>query len=48
MAGLLAGFIIEEHIYVNKNLDDFIWEGTGVPPLDENGKKIGLGYNLSK
>lgn len=44
MAGLLADFIIEEHTYVNGNLDDFTWEGADVHPFDENGNKIGWGY----
>ncbi len=47
MANLLADFIIEEYAYVNRNLDDFTWEGVNVHPLDENGKEIGWGYNCS-
>ena len=45
MAALLADFIIEEYAYVNANLDDFMWEGADVYPLDDNGKRIGLGYS---
>lgn len=43
MAGLLADFIIEEHAYVNDNIDDFTWEGVDVRVLDENGKRYGWG-----
>ena len=45
MAALLADFIIEEYAYVNANLDDFMWEGADVYPLDDNGKRVGLGYS---
>ena len=45
MADLLADFIIEEYAYVNANLDDFMWEGADVYPLDDNGKRVGLGYS---
>lgn len=45
MAGLLADFIIEEHIYVNENLDDFTWEGADVHPLDKDGNKLSWGYS---
>lgn len=44
MASLLADFIIEEYDYVNKNLDDFTWEGADVHPIDEDGKKLSWGY----
>ena len=47
MAELLADFIIQEDAYVNKNLDDFTWEGADVPPIDESGKKIGWGYSCN-
>ena len=40
MASLLANFIIEEYSYVNKNMDDFTWEGADVHALNENGEKI--------
>lgn len=45
MANLLADFIIEEHSYVNKNLDDFTWEGADVHPFDKNGNKLAWGYS---
>ena len=47
MALLLADFIIEEHSYVNENLDDFTWEGADVHVLKENGKRLNWGYNCT-
>ena len=44
MASLLANFIIEEHSYVNNNLDDFTWEGADVHALTENGERVKWGY----
>lgn len=44
MASLLADFIIEEYSYVNKNLDDFTWEGADVHALKENGERMNCGY----
>ncbi len=44
MASLLANFIIEEHSYVNGNLDDFTWEGADVHALKENGERVNWGY----
>ena len=44
MASLLANFIIEEHSYVNNNLDDFTWEVADVYALKENGDRINWGY----
>ncbi len=44
MASLLADFIIEEHSYVNGNLDDFTWEGADVHALKENGERVNWGY----
>ncbi len=44
MGKLLADFIVEEHSFVNKNLDDFTWEGADVHPLDESGKRLSWGY----
>lgn len=44
MASLLANFIIEEHSYVNKNLDDFTWEGADVYALKDNGERMNWGY----
>ena len=44
MASLLADFIIEEHSYVNNNLDDFTWEGADVHALKENGERANWGY----
>ena len=44
MAALLADFVIEECDYVNKNRDDFTWEGADVHPFDKDGKKISWGY----
>ena len=44
MASLLADFIIEEYSYVNKNLDDFTWEGADVHALKENGERVNWGY----
>ena len=44
MASLLADFIIEEHSYVNKNLDDFTWEGVDVHALKENEERMNWGY----
>jgi hypothetical protein len=46
MAQLLADFIVAETRYVNKNLDDFTWEGADVYPI-ENGKKLDWGYACS-
>lgn len=45
MGRLLADFIVEEHSYVNKNLDDFTWEGADVHPLDGDGKRLNWGYS---
>lgn len=45
MASLLADFIIEEHSYVNTNLDDFTWEGANVRALNEKGEKLNWGYS---
>lgn len=44
MASLLANFIIEEHSYVNNNLDDFTWEGADVYALKDNGDRVNWGY----
>ena len=44
MASLLADFMLEEHSYVNKNLDDFTWEGADVHALEENGERMNWGY----
>lgn len=44
MASLLADFIIEEHSYVNDNLDDFTWEGADVHALNESGDRMSWGY----
>ena len=44
MASLLANFIIEEHSYMNKNLDDFTWEGADVRALKDNGDRVNWGY----
>lgn len=44
MATLLADFIIEEHSYVNENLDDFTWEGADIHVLKENGERANWGY----
>ena len=44
MAGLLADFIIEGHIYVGAHLDDFLWEGVDVHAFDENGERYSWGY----
>ena len=44
MASLLANFIIEEHSYVNNNLDDFTWEGADVHAFKENGERVNWGY----
>ena len=44
MASLLADFIIEEYSHVNKNLDDFTWEGADVHALEENGERMNWGY----
>ena len=44
MASLLANFIIEEHSYMNNNLDDFTWEGADVHALKENGERANWGY----
>ena len=47
MASLLANFIIEEYSYVNKNMDDFTWEGADVHALNENGEKMNWGYTCT-
>lgn len=47
MALLLADFIIEEHSYVNENLDDFTWEGTDVHVLKDNGERLNWGYTCA-
>ncbi len=47
MAGLLADFIVEEHAFVNGNLDDFTWEGADVYVLDDEGKRLPWGYSCS-
>ena len=44
MAALLADFVIEEHFYVNDNLDDFTWEGADVYMIDESGKRLKGGF----
>ena len=44
MAALLADFVIEEHAYVNDNLDDFTWEGADVYMIGENGERLKSGY----
>ena len=44
MASLLANFIIEEYSYVNKNLDDFTWEGVDVHAFKESGERMNWGY----
>ena len=44
MASLLADFIIEEHSYVNGNLDDFTWEGVDVHAFKESGERMNWGY----
>ena len=44
MASLLADFIIEEYSHVNKNLDDFTWEGADVYVLKDNGDRLNWGY----
>lgn len=45
MGRLLADFVVEEHSYVNTNLDDFTWEGADVHAVDENGNKLNWGYS---
>ena len=45
MAALLADFVIEEHAYVNDNLDDFTWTGADVYMLDEKGKRLKGGFS---
>ena len=45
MAALLADFVIEEHAYVNANLDDFTWTGADVYIFGEDGKKLDWGYS---
>ena len=45
MAGLLADFIIEATSYVNRNLDDFTWEGADVRAIDGNGKALDWCYS---
>lgn len=47
MADLLADFIIEESSYVNKNLDDFTWQGADVRAFDENGKPLNWCYSCN-
>ena len=44
MAALLADFIIEENTYVNKNLDDFTWQGADVHAFDTSGNRLSWGY----
>jgi hypothetical protein len=44
MAQLLADFIVAETKYVNKNLDDFTWEGVDVYAI-EKGKSLDWGYS---
>lgn len=39
MAALLADFIIEENTYVNKNIDDFTWQGADVDAFDDSEKR---------
>ena len=40
MAALLADFVIEEHAYVNDNLDDFTWTGADVCIFGEDGRSL--------
>ena len=47
MALLLADFIIEEHSYVDENLDDFTWEGIDVHVLKDNGERLNWGYTCT-
>ena len=47
MGKLLAGFIFEGRKYVNKNLDNFNWQGWEVYAFDDNGKKAGFSYSCS-
>lgn len=47
MATLLANFIIEENTYVNANLDDYIWEGADVHPIDQSGHQCNFGYSCT-
>ena len=47
MASLLADFIIEEHSYVNGNLDDFTWEGADVYALKDNGDRVNWRYTCT-
>jgi len=47
MSGLLADYIIEEHAYVNANLDDFAWTGMDVRPFDGTGKPLGWKYTYN-
>ncbi len=45
MAGLLADFIIEATSYINRNQDDFTWEGADVRAIDGNGKPLDWCYS---
>lgn len=45
MADLLADFIIEATSYVNRNQDDFTWEGVDVRAFDGNGKPLNWCYS---
>lgn len=47
MGKLLAGFIFEGYQYVNKNLDNFSWQGWEVYAFDDNGKKTDLSYSCN-
>lgn len=45
MADLLADFIIETTSYVNRNQDDFTWEGADVRAFDGNGNLFNWYYS---
>ena len=45
MADLLADFIIDATSYVNRNQDDFTWEGADVRAFDGNGKPLHWCYS---
>ncbi len=47
MADLLADFIIEEAAYVNRNQDDFTWEGADVRALGDNGEPLKWCFSCS-
>lgn len=47
MAQLLADFIVEQHKFVNKHLDDFTWEGADVYPVGMNGTRLNYGYSCA-